>query len=65
MAYMNKPSIIWIPEGVDEIKKDYPQYHPENISKYKHMFYCDTQDQVFDSIQKLLNTPKNEFKFSN
>ena len=43
MAYMNKPTIIYIP-GKVYVTTYMKQYHIENIPNYAHLTYCETQD---------------------
>jgi len=38
MAYMNKPSIIYVP-GSNEVKHNHKHYHIEKLN-YPHMVFC-------------------------
>lgn len=63
MAYMNKPTIMYIP-GYSTLKHDAPHYHIENHKLFSHIFFCKTQKDVFAKIQNLLNTNPRMFNFA-
>ena len=55
MAYMNKPSIIYVP-GINQVRLSCSRYHIENLN-YPHMTYCKTMKDVFDKIKDVFYKP--------
>ena len=50
MAYMDKPTVCWIPDVQYVRKKCYLQYHIDDISKYSHIIRCVDMNTCFQTI---------------
>jgi CDP-glycerol glycerophosphotransferase (TagB/SpsB family) len=48
MAYMDKPSVIYIP-GANDLNASLNHYHLEHLD-YVHMSYCKTKEQAVSKI---------------
>lgn len=65
MAYIDKPSIIYVP-GLDDVYKSHKNYHLDKLT-YPNMFYCKTMNEMFAKIKKTLKDIKDnraEFNFA-
>lgn len=58
MAYMDKPSIIYVP-GKNEVKSQCKNYHIENLN-YPHMCYCNTKDDLFKKLNDIVGAEVNQ-----
>lgn len=70
MAYMDKPTISWIPDPEYVTKNMKSQYHMENIKNHPHIIQCQKKEQVFQELDKVFlgenyvfNVPLSTFNY--
>lgn len=63
MAYLDKPTISWIPD-IQYVKK-FSDYHLENRQKYPNIFPCENVKDVVNCIKRILFTKDSPMILSN
>jgi len=59
MAYMDKPTIGYVP-GEQDVRRNLPHYHIENLKKHPNVTYCNTMDMALDQLALALDRNTKE-----
>lgn len=55
MAYMDKPTVCWIPGMEDVLEGKFPMYDVSAIKHHRHITYCDTMDAAISNAHELID----------